>query len=233
MFVRFFLVFAFFFSIFNSSFCDIRNTEASSDSFSVRLGKLEIPKEFALKEILFGDPNASVELIIYFSYTCPHCRVFHQKEFSKFAKKYVDTGKVKIIFRNYLDDQGAFDAAQIVRCLCEERSSKKNRNSLLQYLELSGKILDKQIQWIKSATPVDFLINIFVEAGYQKEKVLYCLSRTDIGAGLMLEQKRAMHQYGLVSMPVFICGKEIWVGSVTCEELEDFCKLKKLHPVAQ
>jgi len=195
-------------------------TATTNDSFAARLGKIHIPEFFALKEIVFGDPNAPVELIIYFSYTCAYCRTFHQKEFPNFKKKYVDTGKVKIVFRNYLDDQGALDAAQIIRCLCKDSSEK--------YLELSEKVLNKQIEWKKSSTPQQFLVKIFVDARFDQQNVHECLKRTDVSAGLMLEQKRAIHKYDLNTMPVFICENRIRIGSTTCEELKDLCKLKEL-----
>ena len=73
------------------------------DTFFSRLIKLDIPAKFRLKEIVVGNSNAPKKLIIYFSYTCPHCREFHIKEFPQFKQKYVDTGKIKVEFRKVLD----------------------------------------------------------------------------------------------------------------------------------
>lgn len=218
-------IFVFAFSIYEYTFCrgvtkpkkqkekaSIINN--SDDTFAEHLSKMDIPDKFKLSEIIIGSPKAAIELIIYFSYTCPHCRVFHQNEFPKFKKKFVDTGKVKIVFRNYIDDQGALEAAQIVRCLCG--------CSVEKYIQLSELVLANQVDWLQSSDPPEFLKKIFKKANFSLDQISKCLKRSDIGAGLMIEQKRAMHKYGLSSMPAFIIGEQIWIGSVTCEELEEF-----------
>lgn len=186
------------------------------DSFGARLAKMEIPEQFRLQEIVVGDPKAPKTLTVYFSYTCPHCREFHLNEFPKFKREFVDKGLVKVIFRNYLDDQGAYEAALVVRCSCKDDPQ--------EYHKLSEKIIEKQKEWLSSENPAVFLVKIFEGAGIGEEKIKECLKRTDIGAGLMLEQKRAMWDLKLFSMPAFINDKgEQHIGSITYEELLKLC----------
>lgn len=188
------------------------------DTFLSRLIKLDIPERFRLKEIVVGNPNAPKKLIIYFSYTCPHCREFHIKEFPQFKQKYIDTGKIKVEFRNYIDDQGAYESAQIIRCTCKD--------SVDMYEKLSEIVLQKQKEWLHSDDPANFLIKIFTDGGINENEARACLKRTDVGAGLMLEQKRAMNDLQLISMPSFINDKgEKHEGAITCDELAQFCKL--------
>lgn len=189
------------------------------DSFGARLAKMKIPEQFRLKEVVVGDPKAEKTLIVYFSYTCPHCREFHLKEFPRFKREYIDKGRIKVVFRNYLDDQGAYEAAQVVRCVC--------KNDVGEYCRLSESIITRQKKWLSSDEPAKFLVKIFNEAGVSENQIKACLKRTDIGAGLMLEQKRAMWELGLDSMPAFINDKgEKHIGSITYEEL---VKLSGLH----
>lgn len=188
------------------------------DSFGARLARMEIPEKFRLKEIVIGDPKAPKTLIVYFSYTCPHCREFHLKEFPRFKEEYVDKGLIKVIFRNYLDDQGAYEAALVVRCVCKDDTKK--------YHKLSEAIISKQKDWLSSENPAVFLVNIFNKAEVSENQIKACLKRTDIGAGLMLEQKRAMWELNLDSMPAFINDKgEKHIGSITYEELVKLCGL--------
>lgn len=186
------------------------------DSFGSRLAKMKIPKQFRLKEIVIGNPEAKRTLTVYFSYTCPHCREFHLKEFPRFKREYIDKGLIKVIFRNFLDDQGAYEAAQVIRCVCKDDAEGYNR--------LSELIMNRQKEWLSSDEPAKFLVKIFNEAGVSEKQIKACLKRTDIGAGLMLEQKRAMWEIGLDSMPAFINDKgKKHIGGITYEELVNLC----------
>lgn len=187
------------------------------ETFSARLGQVDIPDKFKLTEITIGRKNADIHLIIYSSFTCPHCREFHRNEFPKFKKEYIDTGKVKVSFRCYLDDQGALESAQIARCLGNESTDK--------YMFLYHEIYKHQVDWLQSKDPAKFLKNIFVNLGFDRQKVEKCLKRTDIAAGLMLEQKRAMHELGLLSMPTFLVNGKTHVGKISYEELLNLCGL--------
>ena len=187
------------------------------ETFFEHLNKMDIPDKFQLEEVTIGNENAKTHLIVYSSFTCPHCREFHTNVLPEFKKKYVDTGKVKISFRCYLDDQGALEAAQIVRCLCRP---------LDEYMRLYHKVYEKQVEWLKSKQPHDYLVGIFVNLGFPEKKVKACLKKSDIGAGLMLEQKRAMREFGLFSMPAFLVNGEVrHVGYITYDQLVNICGL--------
>lgn len=191
------------------------NEKDGDDTFFSHLIKLDIPEKFRLPKIVVGNPNAPKKLIIYFSYTCPHCRDFHMNEFPKFKQKYVDTGKVSVEFRNYIDDQGAYEAAQIIRCVCKDSVDK--------YKELSELVLRKQEEWLHSNDPANFLIKIFTNGGINESVAQSCLKRTDIGAGLMLEQKRAMNDLHLATAPSFVNGKgEKHEGTMSYDKLVQF-----------
>jgi protein-disulfide isomerase len=67
------------------------------------------------------------------------------------------------------------------------------------------------------------LKNIFIKNGSSLKEVEACLQRTDIGAGLMIEQKRAMHELHIASMPAFIVNGKTHIGRITSEELAIMC----------
>lgn len=206
-------LFAYFFSLLYSvSFAE------SSDSFSERLKDINIPKEFALEEIIIGKNEAPIILVIYSSFTCSHCRSFHMNEFPKFIKKYVDTGKVKIYLRCYLDDVGALESSLLMRCLSQ------NNNDVSK---IYNHIYEKQEEWIKSKEPRQYLKNMFMNIGYSTSDIDNCLLNnklnTKISAGLMKEQKRAMHEIKISSVPAFIVNGKIHEGKITAEKLGEMC----------
>ncbi len=198
-----------------------KNTENSEneDTFYESLKKLEIPDDYALKEVVIGDENAPVVLIVYSSFTCNHCRKFHLDIFPKFKEKYIDTGKVKVYLRNYLDDVAALEASILVRCFGEDNSDS--------VLKMYRKIFENQKQWMQSSEPHEFLKKIFIDDNNDMEKVDACLQNKKIPAGLMKEQQRAMQQLHIFSVPAFIRkdGK-MHIGKITFEELKKFLTLE-------
>jgi protein-disulfide isomerase len=185
------------------------------DSFLSHLKSVEFPEKFRLKDIIVGKVNAPTTVIIYSSYTCPHCREFHKNEYPKFKKRCIDTGKVKVIFKNYLDDNGALEAAQIIRCFSHHSAEK--------YLQLTNIIFQHQVEWLRSKEPAGFLKKIFTNLKFTLTQVNTCLKRTDIGAGLMIEQKRAMQEFHISSVPAFVVNGKVHHGTISSDELEKMC----------
>ncbi|MDR2268147.1 MAG: DsbA family protein [Holosporaceae bacterium] len=192
--------------------------ERETDTFSENLAKLEFPESFMLKEIVIGNENAPLTVIIYSSFTCDHCRDFHLKEFPKFKKKYIDTGKVKVYLRCYLDDLGAFESASLMRCLAGEDIKKITK----AYHD----IFSQQSAWKKSKDPRTYLKNIFLNQKYTLEDVDACLENRKVQAGLMKEQQRAMIGMRIISMPAFVIGENIHQGILNAEELAEMCGLQ-------
>jgi protein-disulfide isomerase len=70
---------------------------------------------------VLGDPKAPITLIEYASFTCPHCAHFHTQVLPEIKKKWIDTGKVKLVYRDFPLDQVAAKAAQIAECAGNDR----------------------------------------------------------------------------------------------------------------
>lgn len=178
--------------------------EHAEETFAEKLGKMQIPDYYELPEITIGADDAPVNLIVYSSFTCFHCQKFHQEEFQKLKRKYIDTKKIKVIFRNYVDDLASFEAAVIVRYL------GKNNFANIRYL--TEKIYKNLDAWTHSPNPRDFLKKLFLNDVISNKKVTpeiieSALNDKKIPAGLMKEQQRAMHKYQIYSMPAFIITK--------------------------
>ncbi|MDR2794230.1 MAG: DsbA family protein [Holosporaceae bacterium] len=189
--------------------------ESSEASFAANLAKLQFPDEFKLKEVVLGQDNAPVTLVMYTSFTCPHCRIFHLEEFPKFKKLYIDTGKVKMYLRCYLDDLGALESATLTRCL--------GGQSIDKITSIYHAIFSQQQKWMKSEDPQGFLKKIFISQKYSPHDIDKCIENHRTQAGLMKEQQRAIHELKLASMPAFIVNGKTHQGMITCKKLADMC----------
>jgi protein-disulfide isomerase len=192
--------------------------DSSTDSFAESLAKLELPDEVALEEVVLGQKDAPVTLIMYTSFTCSYCKTFHLQELPKFKERYVDTGKVKIYLRCYLDDLGALESATLTRCLCKQ--------SIDKIISVYHAIFSQQSEWMKSDDPRKFLKNIFISQKFNPSDIDDCIEKRSVQAGLMKEQQRAMNEFELSSMPAFIVNGKTHQGIITSEELADMCGVK-------
>ena len=75
----------------------------------------------AVAEMSMGDPNAPVTLVEYAMFTCPHCAAFAKDVFPKIKANYIDTGKVRLVFREVYFNKPALWAAMIARCAPADR----------------------------------------------------------------------------------------------------------------
>ena len=92
---------------------------------------------------VMGDANASILMIEYASFTCPHCAAFHTQILPEIKKKWIDTGKVKLVYRDFPLDQAAAKAAQLAECMPKDR-----------YFAVTDMIFRTQPQWITGSDPV-------------------------------------------------------------------------------
>src|SRR5450830_1300041 len=79
----------------------------------------ELMKPDALPEMVMGDDKAPVTVIEYASMTCPHCAHFQETTFPELKKRYIDTGKVRYIFREFPLDSLAAAVFMLARCAGE------------------------------------------------------------------------------------------------------------------
>ena len=100
-------------------------------------------------DMVLGAEDAPVTLIEYASYTCPHCASFHANVFNDLKKDYIDTGKVRFVFREVYFDRYGLWAAMVARCGGETR-----------YFGISGMLFDQQREWAGSDDPTAVVENL-------------------------------------------------------------------------
>lgn len=121
-----------------------------------------------IQDMVLGDPDAPVEVIEYASFTCPHCANFHTSVFKDLKTNYIDTGKVKFIYREVYFDKYGMWASMIARCGGPEK-----------YFGIVDMIYKSQGTWSRAgsdAAIADELRKIGLLAGISKDELEACLT---------------------------------------------------------
>jgi protein-disulfide isomerase len=162
-----------------------------------------------LGEMTIGDPQAPNVVIEYMSMTCPHCQRFHSDVYPEFKKKYVDTGKVYFILREFPLDPLAKAAIVLARCEPKER-----------FFPLVDLMFDHQKEWAFVPNPVVALQNLLKQAGVTQESFQACLTNQPILDGVNWVQDRAQKQFAVGSTPTFFINGTKAPGEKSLAELD-------------
>ena len=161
------------------------------------------------REYVQGDPKAKVVVIEYASLTCPHCAHFQEVDYPQLKKEYIDTGKIKFVFRDFPLDGLAMGAALLARCAPNDRGKTM--------IELMFK---NQNEWMRSEKPLEILRGYAQLSGMESADVEACLKNEAILKEINEVREKAMTLYKVKSTPSFFVGETIVEGA-------DYAALKK------
>jgi protein-disulfide isomerase len=169
----------------------------------------EFMKAGDLPEISMGPADAKCTIVEYASMTCGHCANFHNKVFPELKAKYVDTGKVRFIFREFPLEDFAAAASMLARCSGGEKT-----------YPLIGILFAKQDQWAAAAASarVTKLFELAKQAGFTQETFDKCLTDQKLLDQINAVRDRAGEKFGVQSTPTFfINGKKMAAGPSMAE----------------
>ncbi len=154
------------------------------------------PAPVLAPEMVLGNPKAKVTVIEYASAACPHCAHFNNDIFPDFKKKYIDTGKVRYVFREMLTEPTLFagTAFLIARCAGPDR-----------YFPVLDTVFHEQDAIYQSGDLAGGLLKIAAQYGLSKEQVAACTSDEKAVQALNDRVARADHD-GVNSTPTFLIG---------------------------
>lgn len=155
-----------------------------------------------------GDPDAPVTVIEYASMTCSHCRAFEQTVFDRFIADYVDSGRVRFIFREFPLDPVATAAAALARCAPGD-------NGFFGMVDL---LFETQPTWINADDRAAALLTLATQAGFTQESFEACLANQDILDGIAWNYERGT-ELGVNATPTFFVNGEKHTGELTLEQL--------------
>lgn len=156
---------------------------------------IERPDDMAI-----GDPNAPVTIIEYASLTCPHCADFEETVFKPLRKEYVETGKVRFIYRQFPTPPArlAIGAEAVARC----------KGDAKDYYALMDVLYDKQRAWVLSDNPGQTLKQIAATAGITPAQFDKCVSDPQVTKRIDEVVQHAVKTWGINSTPQFIINGE-------------------------
>jgi protein-disulfide isomerase len=154
-----------------------------------------------------GDPKAPVTLIEYAAVTCPHCAEFFMHHFPEIKSKYIDTGKVHFIFREF--PLNALDVAgyMLARCAGDDK-----------FFPIVDTLFEKQREWVVQK-PLEPLMAIAKQAGFTKESFEACLTNQKVEDGIKWVRERAAEKFGVSGTPTFFINGKKFTGNPTAADL--------------
>jgi protein-disulfide isomerase len=161
-----------------------------------------------LPEMSLGDAKAPVTIVEYASMTCPHCAAFHAQTYPELKKKYIDTGKVRFIFREFPLDQLAAAAFMLARCAGPDR-----------YFPMVEVLFHQQRDWAVQR-PLAPLMAISKQAGMSEQAFNECLKDQKLLDNIEEIRQRASTKFGVQSTPTFFINGKIFRGNGTMTDLE-------------
>jgi protein-disulfide isomerase len=179
-------------------------------AFAQSVTAAELMQPNPLGEMALGSDKAKVTIIEYASMTCPHCAHFAETTWPQFRKEYVDTGKVRFIFREFPLDPLAAAGFMLARCSANDNAEK--------YFAMVDALFAQQKTWVVQK-PLEPLKAIAKQAGMTEDQFTACLSNQKLVEGLEAVRGRASEKLGVASTPTFFINGEKKSGDLSYDEL--------------
>jgi len=173
-----------------------------------------VAKPVSLPDMALGSANAPVTIVEYSSLTCPHCADFAENVFPMLQSKYIDTGKVRFVFREFPLDIKAAAASILARCIGNGDSEK-----YLSAVEIMFKLQDRLMAQTK-----DTLLYVGKQHGMSEQDVETCEQDQAQFDKLNADQQYAVQELKVTSTPTFFLNGVRVQGSMPFEELEERIK---------
>jgi protein-disulfide isomerase len=177
----------------------------------------DVAKPQSLPDMALGPADAKVTIVEYASMTCPHCAAFNDQVFPKIKSEFIDTGKVRYVFREFPLDIKAAAGSMLSRCIANGDPNK--------YFAVTDLLFKSQNDWVMKNT-TENLTRIGKQAGLSQEQVEACLKNQALLDKIAADQKYASEVLKVDSTPTFFVNGEKIKGETSIEEFE-----KKINPL--
>jgi protein-disulfide isomerase len=186
-------------------------TEALAQSTS------DVAKPVSLPDMALGPANAAVTITEFASMTCPHCAAFNESVFPKIKSEYIDTGKIRYVFREFPLDIKAAAGSMLARCIAKGDAGK--------YFAVIDMLFKQQNDWVTKNT-TETLTRIGKQAGLSQKGVEDCLKDQALLDKIAADQKYASEVLKVDSTPTFFINGEKIKGETSFAEFDK--KIKSL-----
>ncbi|MCB1885302.1 MAG: DsbA family protein [Geminicoccaceae bacterium] len=160
-----------------------------------------------VKERVMGDPNAPLAIVEYASYSCPHCAAFHDETLPTIKARYIDTGKAKLVYREFPLDQSALTASVLAQCAGD------------RYFQFSDAFFSSQAEWAGAADPKAALVNLARLGGLSPDQIDACLADEAMTDAVLQMRLDGAQKHEIASTPSFLIGDDLVAGDVGPEAM--------------
>ena len=171
----------------------------------------DVAKPVSLPDMALGPADAKVTITEFASMTCPHCAAFNAEVFPKIKSEYIDTGKIRYIFREFPLDIKAAAGSMLARCIAKDDAAK--------YFAVTDLLFRQQNDWVVKNT-TETLTRIGKQAGLSAQEVEDCLKNQQLLDKIAADQKYASEVLKVDSTPTFFLNGEKIKGETSFEEFD-------------
>lgn len=162
-----------------------------------------------INDITFGNKNAKVTVLVYLSPTCPHCSHFYNNVLPDLQKKYVDTGKVFLIMREFISNLQDLEASILTRCSGKKDLRQKFWNVLMT----------RQSSWAFNKNFHDLLANIGAIGGVSKDKFEMCVADQKLIKTIVDASRELSATPGFLGTPAIVIDNDFHTGGYSMNEM--------------
>ncbi|MDS1138526.1 DsbA family protein [Nitratireductor indicus] len=179
--------------------------DVPSSTGSVDVNKLM--EAGALEDMVEGSADAPVTIVEYASMTCGHCANFHVNTYPALKEKYIDTGKVRLIMREFPFDPRAEAGFMLARC------SKDN------YFAMVDVLFKQQNNWAPVQDAQAALLKIAKLAGFSQQSFEACLTDQKLLTDIRSVRERAASEFGVDATPTFFINGKKYSGAMSIDQM--------------
>ena len=158
---------------------------------------------------ILGSPTAPITIVEYASLTCPHCAHFTDEVLPEIKKKWIDTGKVKLVLRDFPLDDEAVHASMIARCAPHDR-----------FYAFIDTFFADQANWAAAPDYQAALSRLAELGGMSKDQIDACLKDETLRNQVLASRLVAANQLGVNATPTFFVNGTKFTGAPTVEEFD-------------
>ncbi len=158
---------------------------------------------------VLGNPEAPITIVEYASLTCPHCAHFANDVLPEIKKEWIDTGKAKLVLRDYPTDQASLRAAMIARCAPPER-----------YYAFVDTFFAAQEKWVRAPDYREALARLTKLGGMGQAEFDACLNNTELENKIVEGRLKATQELDVTATPTFFINGNKLAGAPTKEEFD-------------
>ena len=173
-------------------------------------GASAVARPVALPDMALGPADAPVTIIEYASLTCPHCAYFNKEIFPRIKSAYVDTGKIRYVFREFPRDIKDAAGAMLARSIARDDGAK--------YFAIIDILFRQQDALLERTT--ETLTRVGKQAGLSQQAIEMCLKDQALLDKLTTSRKFAIDVLKIPGTPTFFLNGAMVEGVPSFEEFE-------------